>query len=285
MSMGRPDPSADARRRRVYDLSTWSVSGPVEPIPLLAYERQDLPGPKPVVIYYHGVGQTKEAYVDTHPVARRLADAGCLVVLPDAPGHGERPAGPTLRDRLRQSLAREFCADIEQAADETPALLSWLAGHPGVDTSRVAVAGLSMGGYTAAVVASRLGNRLRAAGCVAGCADLPHCMAETDSIGPGKYGPLDRALDAETRKRIDRIDPLGCPERFAPLPLLLVHGDQDTWNPRVTTERFAAVLRPTYASAPDALRVRIIAGAPHWPPTAAVVDELLGWLRTHLSTG
>ncbi|MGW5363302.1 dienelactone hydrolase family protein [Actinopolymorpha pittospori] len=186
MSTGRPDPWANASRRRVYDLSSWSVAGPVEPIPLLVYERQDLPGPKPAVIYYHGVSQEKERYVDTHPVARQLADAGCLVVLPDAPGHGERPTSPTLRDRLRQSLAREFCADIEQAADEAPALLSWLAGHPGVDASRVAVAGLSMGNSS---------------------------------------------------------------------------------------------------SAPEALRLRIIAGAPHWPPTAVVVDELLGWLRTHLSTG
>ncbi|GAA5005215.1 alpha/beta hydrolase family protein [Actinopolymorpha pittospori] len=285
MSTSRTDASANAGQRRVYDLSGWSVAGPVESIPLLVYERQDLPGPKPVVIYYHGVSQEKETYVDTHPVARRLADAGCLVVLPDAPGHGQRPTGRMLRERLRQSLAREFCADIEQAADEAPALLSWLAGHPGVDASRVAVAGLSMGGYTAAVVASRLGNQLRAAGCVAGCADLAHCMAATDSIGPGKYGPLDRALDPETTKRIDRIDPLGCPEHFAPLPLLLVHGDRDTCNPCVTTQRFAAALRPTYASEPDALRGRLIAGAPHWPPTAAVIDELLGWLRTHLSTG
>jgi dienelactone hydrolase len=267
---------------RAYELASYRAPGPVEDIPVLVYRRTDLPDPKPAVVYYHGVVQRKEVYVDSHPLARLLADAGCVVALPDAPGHGERPAGATIVERLRQSLPREFCADIEQAGDEAPALYDWLAPLPGVDPTRLGVAGLSMGGFTAAVVASRLRDRLRAAVCIAGSAGLEECMAATDSIAPGKWGPPDRSLDAETRARIARIDPLHYPERFAPLPLLLLHGERDTWNPPSTTQKFAAQVAPHYRGSAY-FRSLLVPNAPHWPPNATIVEEAAAWLTQHLT--
>ena len=266
---------------RAYQLARYLAPGPFEPIPLLVYQRADLPDPKPAVVYYHGVTQRKEAYVDSHPLARTLADSGLVVALPDAPGHGERPAGATVTDRLRVSLPREFCADIEQAGDEATALFDWLAALPGVDAQRLAVAGLSMGGFTAAVVGSRLRHRLKAAVCIAGSAGLEECMAATDSIAPGKWGPPDRSIDAETRERIARIDPLYYPERFSPLPLLLLHGARDTWNPPSTTTQFAAQLAARYGG-PNRFRFLLVPNAPHWPPAAAIVDAAADWLTTHL---
>src|SRR5690348_7547741 len=123
--MGKMTESAMVERR-TYELTSWHVDGPVEPIPVLLFHRADLPGSKPGIVYYHGVTQNKEAYLDTHPMTRRLADVGFAVALPDAPGHGERPGGLSLVGRLRESLPREFCADIEQAGDEAAALLDWL---------------------------------------------------------------------------------------------------------------------------------------------------------------
>jgi dienelactone hydrolase len=265
--------------RSTYEVESWRVDGPVEPIPVLLYQRTDLPGPKPAAVYYHGVVQAKESFLDAVPLARRLADAGFVVALPDAPGHGERPAGATLVARLRESLPREFCADIEQSADEAPALLDWLAARPEVDGRRLGVLGISMGGYTSAVVAARVSNRLSAAVCIAGAADLAACMAATDSIAPGKWGPLDRSIDAETRERIARIDPLGYPQRFAPLPLLVLHGERDTWNPCATSERFAALVAPAYAGQPAAFRAEIVPDAPHWPPQPAMMRQAIDWLR------
>jgi len=268
--------------RRAYELTAWRVAGPAEAIPLLLYHRLDLAGPKPAVVYYHGVTQSKDAYVDTHPLARRLTDAGFVVAIPDAPGHGERPSGATLIARLRESLPHEFCLDVEQAADESPTLLDWLASRLDVDGGRLGVVGVSMGGFTAAVVAARARDRLRAAVCVAGSADLPRCLAETDSIAPGKWGPPDRSLDGETRARIARIDPLGYPEQYAPLPLLVLHGDRDTWNPCATSERFAAAVQPGYAAHPEAFRLTIVPAAPHWPPNPTIVQEAVEWLRYHV---
>lgn len=263
--------------RRTYELTSWQVAGPVEAIPVLMYHRLDLPLPKPAVLYYHGVMGRKEAHLDG-PLTRRLADAGFAMVLPDAPGHGERPAASGLMDRLRESLPREFCADIEQAAEEAPGLVEWLSDRPEVDRDRLGVVGHSMGGYTAAVVAARLRERLRAAVCIAGCANLAHCMATTDEIGAGKAGPLDRSLDAETRDRIDRIDPHCHPQGYAPLPLLLVHGERDTWNPSITSQEFATKLRSSYASTPEQLRLVLVPDAPHWPLTRLMAEETVAWL-------
>ncbi|MGH2460814.1 MAG: alpha/beta hydrolase family protein [Chloroflexota bacterium] len=270
--------------RRTYELTAWRVNGPVEPIPLLLYHRLNLAGPKPAVVYYHGVTQSKDAYVDTHPLARRLADAGFVVAIPDAPGHGERPSGATLIARLRESLAHEFCLDIEQAADESPSLLDWLARQPEVDGARLGVIGVSMGGFTAAVVAARARDRLGAAVCVAGSADLPRCFAETDSIAPGKWGPADRSLDAETRARIARIDPLGYPERYASLHLLVLHGGRDTWNPCATSEGFAVAVQPRVAASSGAFRLTIVPGAPHWPPHPTMTGEAVEWLRHYVAS-
>jgi dipeptidyl aminopeptidase/acylaminoacyl peptidase len=262
----------------LYELTDNRVDGPNEAIPVLLFHRQDLPGPKPGLVYYHGVVQNKEQYVDTHPLARRLADAGYVVAIPDAPGHGARAAGATLIERLRASLAREFCRDIELGADESGALLDWFSAQPSVDQGRLGVLGISMGGYTTAVVAARQSARLRAAVCIAGGADLTTCMRETDSIAPGRWGPQDRAIDEETRERIARIDPLGYADRYAPLPLLLLHGERDTWNPVSTARRFHAALEPHYKDAPESLKLVVVPEAPHWPPGKPFVDETLAWL-------
>jgi dipeptidyl aminopeptidase/acylaminoacyl peptidase len=275
--------SAQPLDRRLYELADWRVPGPNEPVPCLLLQRTDLPGPKPGLLYYHGVVQNKEAYVDTHPLARRLADEGFAVAIPDAPGHGQRPAGATLVERLRQSLAREFCRDIELGGDESGALCDWLASQPGVDGARLGVLGISMGGYTTAVVAARQSARLRAAVCIAGSADLTTCMQETDSIAPGRWGPPDRSIDAETRERIARIDPLGYPDRYAPLPLLLLHGERDTWNPPATSQRFHAALQPHYRDQPERLRLVVVPEAPHWPPGRPFADETVAWLTRHLA--
>ena len=268
--------------RQTYELTSWRADGPYEAIPVLLAYRTDLPGPKPAVVYYHGVAQAKEVYLDSHPMTRALADAGFVVALPDAPGHGERPAGAALIDRLRESLPREFCRDIEQAGDEASALYDWLAARPEVDGDRLGVIGVSMGGFTATVVASRLRDRLRAAVAIAGNACLADCMAETDSIASGKWGPPDRAIDAETAERIRRIDPINYPDKFAPLPLLLLHGELDTWNPVTTSQKFMPLLQPTYAAQPDHLRLDIVPDAPHWPPGAEMIDAAVAWLGDHV---
>jgi pimeloyl-ACP methyl ester carboxylesterase len=143
-----------------------------------------------------------------------------------------------------------------------------------VDVSRLAVIGTSMGGFTAAAAAGRLRGRLRTAVCIAGCGDLPACYAATDSIAPGGWGPPDRSMDGETAARVARVDPIRHPERLASLPILVLHGESDTWNPCSTSVRFGEAV-------PSAC-VRIVPDAVHWPPNQVIVDAAVEWLRDHV---
>mgnify|MGYP001167113032 CR=1 FL=1 len=267
---------------QTYALACWSAPGPRGAIPLLTYHRRDLPGPKPAIIYYHGVAQRKEDYLDSHSMSRALADAGFMVVIPDAPGHGERESAGGLIERLTESLPREFAAAIEQSADEAGALIDWLERRPEVDVRRIGVIGVSMGGYTAAAVGARQKERVRAVVCINGAAELELCMATTDAIAPGKWGPPDRAIDPRTRQTIAVIDPINYPERFPPLPILLVHGMMDTWNPCITSQRFAAALLPHYRPWAERLKLLIVPGAVHWPPNRTMVRESVAWLLRYV---
>jgi len=95
-------------------------------------------GGGPTVVLLHGLMGGAVVWA---PVARRL-EADCDVVMPDARGHG-RSATP--REGYRYSdLADDVVALIEALGLNRPVLV----GH-------------SMGGMTAALVASRIGSRLR----------------------------------------------------------------------------------------------------------------------------
>ena len=67
------------------------------------------------------------------------------------------------------------------------------------------------------------------------------------------------------------------------LPILLLHGAQDTWNPCATSQRFAAALAPSYASHPQRLCLSIIPHAPHWPPAAIMIEEAVSWLHHYVA--
>src|SRR5437763_247258 len=91
-----------------------------------------------------------------------------------------------------------------------------------------------------------------------------------------------RATSTGTRWRggwpTPRFDPLGYPERSPPLPLLLLHGEADGWNPVTTSQRLHAALTGPYRTRAEALRLVVVPGAPHWPPGAAFVAETVEWL-------
>ena len=103
--------------------------------------------------------------------------------------------------------------------------------------------------------------------------------ATTTVSGPT---PLDTHTYDLSRYRVARVDPLHYPNRFAPLPLLLLHGEHDTWNPPTTTQQFAALVAPSYQD-PHRFRSVLVPNAPHWPPTATIVEEAAAWLTKHLT--
>ncbi len=80
--------------------------------------------------------------------AAPFVDAGVEVVLPDAPGHGARDDGRLARIAALSDDERraEILAIARTHADELPGLAAWCRRR---GASRVAVVGISMGGFAA----------------------------------------------------------------------------------------------------------------------------------------
>lgn len=102
--------------------------------------------PLPTVIFYHGFTSSKTVY---SYCAVALAMAGIRVIMPDAPGHGERYTGDDA-GRLMH-----FWQILRQSLEEYPALRDAVLESGAVSPGQLGVAGASMGGMTALGIMAR----------------------------------------------------------------------------------------------------------------------------------
>ncbi len=224
------------------------------PAPALLVQAAGGRRPLPTVLWFHGF--TVDA-LNELPKLERLAAAGLLAVGIDAAGHGRRRladfeqhfAGP------REVTDQRFFALVAQTVGEVPAILDALCAEGLADPTRLAVAGVSMGGLVTygAVVADR---RLRAAVALLGSPVWPL---------PGS--------------------PHLVPERFFPTALLSITAGNDESVPPVGARRFHEALEPRYVDAPERLRYLELAGEPHLMSAAAwdhCMDETVAWLVGHV---
>jgi pimeloyl-ACP methyl ester carboxylesterase len=102
------------------------------------YVPQPGPQPAPAVVLLHGWGGNASTLL---PAAQTLHQAGYAVLLPEARNHGRS-------DRDGHSSLPRFAQDLGSALD-------WLALQPGIDTTRVAALGHSVGGAAVLLAASQ----------------------------------------------------------------------------------------------------------------------------------
>jgi pimeloyl-ACP methyl ester carboxylesterase len=141
-------------------------------VPLLAASAEDARGALPLVLWFHGFGVDKEVH---RPELERVAAAGFLAVGVDAAGHGERRL-PDLDARQaapREQALRTMIELAERTAYEVPRIIRALVEEGRADAGRVAIAGVSMGGYVVyrTVVVEPL---VRAAVAILGSPEWPH---------------------------------------------------------------------------------------------------------------
>lgn len=163
----------------------------------------DAEGPFPLVVFSHGVNSRNRAY---EALVERWAEAGYVVAAPNHPlGSADAPGvGPTIQDAHEQSRDASFVVD-EVLAHPTVG--------PRVDEGRIAAAGHSLGGVTAAGFA--FGDELR---------DPRVRSAILFAAPPVATGGL----------TLDR-------------PLLMIHGDADVNVPIELSEAsFERAPAPTY---------------------------------------
>ena len=192
-----------------------------------------LPAPSdadaPAVVVMHGWGANAAMLLQ---LARPLQAQGWHVLLPDARGHGRSD------DEAFMSLPR-FAEDIEAALD-------WLRQQPGVDITRLAVIGHSVGAGAALLTATRR-NDLSAVVSVSAFAHPREMMRRWLDRRRVPYPLLGwyvlRHVEHVIGAKFDDFAPLATVAR-ARCPVLLIHGIDDTTVSFRDAERLVAAGRP-----------------------------------------
>lgn len=219
-------------------------------VPVLIVHPPGGAAPLPTVLWFHGLGADKESHL---PELQRFAAAGLLAIGVDAVGHGQR----RLRDfeqRFAQPPAqreRLFNTLVAQTVAELPGLLDALVDSGLSDGQRLAVAGVSMGGCITYGAASR-DRRLRAAVALLGS---PAWLFAQQGDFPVA--------------------------RFFPTALLSITAENDCVVPPAAARTLHEALAIHYASHPERLDYRVIAGAPHFmngEDWARAVGDASAWL-------
>ncbi len=216
----------------------------------------DWSNPAPVVLWLHGRTVSKE--IDSGRYLR-LIRAGIAVCAIDLPGHGER------YDADLQSPKRtlELLAKTVGEFDHIIASLNAPDFEKVLDTSRLAVGGMSAGGMATL-------RRL--------CDPHPFtCAAIEASTGwlEGLYSTSQSAPGAVTRApwavthdpaRVRTLDPIRHLASFRPIPLLSLHSEADEIVPYPGMRHFLSTLRSHYASlSADPSLITAVS----WPRTGA----------------
>ena len=230
----------------------------------------------PAVILCHGfTGHKIEAHFLFVTIARYLQSKGIAVLRFDFAGSGESDG--------------EFSdVTISGEVDDASAALDYLIGRNDVDSGRIGLAGLSLGGGVAALLAERRKDDVQALALLSAVASPARIIS---FIRTGKFetqlanwGYLDFGGLKVSRKFLqdaEHHDPAGAIAQF-PKPVLIVHGDEDNTVPLSEAQTFQQARNQS--SAPT--QVEIIKGATHTYSTlehTETVCRLLGeFFTTHL---
>lgn len=182
------------------------------------------PPRRAAVLLFHGLRSSKETLAAE---ARALEAAGLTPILVDAPHHGARRSAflDTMPDTGTVEGYRRLLTIFREARDEVPSLVDDLVAK---GYERVAIMGVSMGGYIALAAATI----------------EPRLSAIVSILGSPDWTPFD--LDTNDFADALRESPHLRPDTFAPRPLLMLNGARDE-NVRPEGARaLARELRPRY---------------------------------------
>jgi dienelactone hydrolase len=172
------------------------------------------PGPHPAVLLIPGLDSTKEEFRTTE---RTFLDRGLATFSADGPGQGEA----------------EFDHGLPiTAAWEEPgrALIDALAAQPGIDPSRIAVWGVSLGGYYAPRVAAG-DDRIRACVALAGPYDFGAAWDQLPQLTREAFRHRSGSPDAPTAARAAHELTLSGHTKSLTCPLLVITGKRDRLFP------------------------------------------------------
>jgi dipeptidyl aminopeptidase/acylaminoacyl peptidase len=180
------------------------------------------PGPHPAVLLLSGLDSAKEEQAS---VEQTFLERGLATFTADGPGQGE--AEYDLPIRGDWSLPGK-------------ALLDALEAEPEIDGSRMAVWGVSLGGYYAPRVAAAVGDRVKACVALAGPYDFGDCWDGLPLLTRQTFQVRSGAGSDEEAHRIASTLSMEGHAGAIQAPLLIVFGRKDRLIPWRHAERLAA---------------------------------------------
>ncbi|WP_235783497.1 alpha/beta hydrolase family protein [Amycolatopsis orientalis] len=272
------------------------VTGTAAGVPFTALPPSaEVSGPAPVVIAWHMIDAPRSdaAFAAALPLAgvpawrvylgmplcgARMVDGGMDAVIERA---------------RRDAMLAYLDPFVRQAALEFPAALAVLRERFGFDTSRMAVAGGSLGGAVALTILATREIPVRAAALVNPAVRARSVVGLVEGMLEQPY-----PWNAEAEKAADQLDFVArsgeISARETQVPLLVVSGEDDFPSFREDADELVSALRGQYATPDDVRLDRIadlahpladepgIAPAPQLPIAKVVDDTVTAWLERHL---
>ncbi len=191
-------------------------------------------GRRPVLIAIHGGPESQARFGFLGRSQYFVEELGIAVLQPNV--RGSAGYGKTFLS-LDDGMKRE------DAVKDIGALLDWIAAQPGLDPSRVMVAGGSYGGYMSLAVAARYADRIAGAIDIVGISNFVSFLENTESyrrdLRRAEYGD---ERDPAMREFMLRIAPLHNAGKITK-PLLVVQGRNDPRVPYTEAEQIVARVR------------------------------------------
>lgn len=194
-------------------------------------------GPRPVIINIHGGPNGANARERPRYQGRSaylLNELGIAMIFPNV--RGSFGFGKEF-EKLDDGPLRE------NAVKDIGALLDWIAQQPLLDKGRVAVTGASYGGYMTYAVAEMYSDRIRGVMAASGISDYLSYLQSTElQRQPNRRAEYGDETDPAMRDVLKRISPITNASKIH-VPLLIIHGRQDTRVPIAQAEEMAHAVR------------------------------------------
>ncbi|HEX2946939.1 MAG TPA: alpha/beta fold hydrolase [Clostridia bacterium] len=230
---------------------------------------------KPLVIMSHGFTGRKEMFREGRYM-EKLAEMGYCAVAIDNRLHGDRP-GPNFKSLAIRSFGKVDVQVVRKAiketADDVKLLIDELSTEKGIDTGRIAVTGISMGGFMT-YRAMVIDNRIKVG--------IPFISSPYWNDIPGDIpAAYDEAAKRELAEYSEEYQPANCPEKFGNRPLLIQIGDIDKHYDTNKVSAFYEKMKIQYADCQERLKLIIYPKTKH-EFKKEMWDQAVEWLRMYL---
>ena len=235
--------------------------------------RRDDNSKKPLVILSHGFTQSKDTY-STNGCLKELAELGYYAVAIDNRLHGDRP-GPDFHSAVMNSsgeidlLALRMA--MKETADDVKLLIDDLSVLEEVDEERIAMVGVSMGGfitYRTIVIDDRIK------------VGIPIISSPYWDDIPGDVS-VQKTSEAELETFFEKYQPLKCMDLFYPTALLIQVGEMDQHYNLNKVKKYYEDLANYYVDSPNKIKLIVYPDTKH-EFIHVMWEQALQWLRNFI---